>query len=123
MTCEVSLGEYDGDTPKVFESSFKVARKQHTCYECRDSIAEGQRHEVVTGLWGDRWETYRFCEPCSEASREFYDGARTFGALWNEMGNEWDEGAHVQACVNRLTTVAAKAHMLRQWRRWKGLEA
>lgn len=34
----------------------------------------------------------------------------------------WSGGAHVQACVQRLSSVKAKQHLLRQWRKWKGLE-
>jgi hypothetical protein len=38
------------------------------------------------------------------------------------MEEAWDEGAHITACLNRLTTVGAKERLLTQWRKWKELD-
>lgn len=59
---------------------------------------------------------------CSEISHEFTTGAREFGNLWCELQDNWDEGTHLQACLNRLSTATAKEHMRRRWMKWKGLE-
>lgn len=120
--CDVQLGDYDGDEATCFSEAFVTARKEHTCFECLDPIRRGQRHERVSGIWEGEWHTYRFCEPCSESSREFFDGGRTFGVLWDGMEENWDQGAHLQSCLNRLSTIAAKEHMRRRWLKWKGLE-
>lgn len=120
--CDVSLGDYDGDPASVFNSHVLKARKPHKCFECSQLISIGAMHERVSGKWDGKWETYRFCLPCSEISREFSDGGRTFGYLWEGMGENWDEGAHLQACLNRLTTVAAKEQLRDQWLQWKGIE-
>lgn len=119
-TCDVSIGEYDGDAPSVFHESIVTARKAHKCNECNEPIVPGQKYERVSGKWDD-WQVYRFCLPCSEAQREFSEGARIFGVLWDEMRENWAGGAHLQACLNRLTTVAAKTHMRQQWLKWKRL--
>jgi hypothetical protein len=123
-TCDVSIGgDYDGDQATVYNERHVVARKAHACYECREPIAPGTRHKVVTGLWEGRWETYRWCPACDEIVAEFSGGPRSFGVLWEEMEQNWDEGAHLQACLNRVTTAAAKTLMTRRWRKWKGLDA
>ncbi len=122
-TCEVSIGgDYDGDVATVYNDRTVKARKAHKCYECGEQIPIGAEHRCVTGLWDGKWETYRWCAACHEVVGEFSDGARVFGSLWEEMEANWDEGAHLQACLNRLSSAAAKAHMVRRWRKWKELE-
>ena len=117
--CDVSLSDYDGDQASVFRSHTPTARKAHKCYECGVTIPVGAKYERVNGLWDARWSTYRFCLPCSEIAKEFSDGGRCFGFLWEGMEENWDEGAHITACLNRLSTAAAKERLLRQWRLWK----
>jgi hypothetical protein len=34
------------------------------------------------------------------------------------MASEWDNGAHVQSCIARLTTARAKEHMRQRWVKW-----
>ena len=122
-TCDVAIGgDYDGDAPTVYNERWVTARKVHTCYECGDPIPVGACHHVVTGLWEGQWETYRWCAACHEIVGEFSEGPRCFGVMWDEMKMNWDEGAHLQACLNRVTSVQAKQMMARQWRKWKGLE-
>jgi hypothetical protein len=121
-TCEVSLGDYDGDPAEIFRSHNVTARKPHQCFECRETIPVGARYERVNGKWDGVWSTYRFCLPCSEISREFSDSGRTFGYLWEGMGENWDEGAHITACLNRLTTADAKRRLHDQWLEWKDLK-
>lgn len=122
-TCEVSLGDYDGDAPKVFNSEEVKARKAHQCFECKLSIPVGVLHERVTGLWESGWETYRFCLACSEIGREFSESGRSFGNLWEGMRENWHQGANLQACLNRLTTVAAKTKLRDEWLADKGIES
>ena len=119
--CEVSLSDYDGESPDVFNSHVLTARKPHKCFECGYVIQPGDRYERVSGKWEREWSTYRFCLPCSEIGLEFADGGRCFGFLWEGMEENWDEGAHITACMNRLTTAAAKQRLLSQWLKWKDL--
>lgn len=44
------------------------------------------------------------------------------GCFWESMREQWAEGAHITACVQRLSTVRAKVLMVAQWRRWKDLD-
>lgn len=121
MSCDVSLGDYDGDAPKVFNASDVTARKDHQCFECQSVIPRGATYERVTGLWEAGWETYRFCLACAEISREFSENGRSFGTLWDGMREGWAEGANLQSCLNRLSTVAAKTKLRDQWLKDKGI--
>jgi hypothetical protein len=122
-TCDVSLGDYEGDPAEVYHESAVKARKPHQCNECREPVPVSATYTRVSGKWDGEWSTWRFCAACWEALSEFSDGGKTFGVLWDEMQNNWAHGAHLQACLNRLTTAGAKQHMTRQWRKWKKLES
>ncbi len=122
-TCDVSIGGYDGDPAEFFHVSIVKARKAHTCNECWEPIAPGQQYERVAGKWDDKWSIWRQCLACREIGSEFSKDGRVFGMLWEDFTNNWEEGAHLQACLNRLTTVAAKELMVRRWRQWKRLES
>jgi hypothetical protein len=122
--CDFSIdGDYDGDTPSFFVEKIVAARKSHACNECGSVIAPREKYRRVSGKWDDEVRSYCFCLPCEETAGEFFESnsSRTFGTLWEEIENNWDHGAHLQACLNRLTTVAAKEHMRRRWMQWKGL--
>jgi hypothetical protein len=121
--CDFSIdADYDGDVASFYDERIVTARKPHQCTECGETIPVKAKYQRVTGKWDGRLDTYHFCLMCHEASGEFFEGGeRCFGVLWDEMISNWEEGAHLQACLNRLTTVAAKEHMRRQWMKWKGL--
>ena len=119
--CDVSLGDYDGDSADFYREQHVTGRKSHQCWECREVIERGARHVVVSGKWDDEVRTYRFCLACWEVMGEFSEGSRTFGLTWETFRDEWHNGATLQGCLNRLTSVDAKALMTRQWQKWKGL--
>jgi hypothetical protein len=121
MSCDVSLGEWDGDEAEFYNETTVTARKPHACHECRTEIAKGERHVRVSGKWDGELRTYRFCLACWEISGEFSERGRTFGIVWDEFQSQWGEGAHLQSCINRVATVAAKSKLREQWMKWKGL--
>jgi hypothetical protein len=41
--------------------------------------------------------------------------------VWEEFEQQWHDGANLQACLNRVSTVAAKAKLRAQWQKWKGI--
>lgn len=121
-TCDFSIeGDYDGDTAQFYNESTVKARKPHKCFECGETIPAGARYKRASGKWEGQMETYHFCAGCDEAAGEFVEGARNFGMLWEEFESNWEDGAHLQACLNRLSTAAAKEHMLKRWLQWKGI--
>ena len=119
--CDVSLGDYDGDAAELYHEAIVTARTPKKCDECNETIEPKQRYERVSGKWDGEWSVWRSCLPCSEALTEFSENGRCFGVLWDGMRDNWEQGAHLQACLNRLTTTAAKEHMRRQWLKWKRL--
>lgn len=121
MTCEVSLCEWDGDSAEFYNESVVKARKAHACHECRQPIEPGQDYERITGKWDGHVETYRFCMACSEIQREFSENGRVFGNMWEDFRENWRSGANLQACMNRVSTVAAKSKLRDEWQQWKGL--
>lgn len=121
MNCELSLGEYDGDAAICYEEKIVKARKPHRCYECHDTIPAGEQYERVSGIWEGKWETYHFCLPCREIAHEFSEGAIQFGVMWEDFHENWSAGANLQACLNRVSSVAAKTKLRDEWVSWKGL--
>jgi len=121
--CDVSIGGYDGDVASVWNVKTVKARTPHVCDECGETIVPTQQYERASGLFDGEWSTWRICLPCCEVSAEFTEsGGRVYGgAMWNELVDQWEQGAHLQACLNRLTTAAAKAMMRRRWMKWKRL--
>lgn len=124
-TCDVSIGGYDGDPAEVWSVKRVTARKAHVCAECREMIQPTQQYERAVGLFDGEWSTWRICLSCCEISVEFTEGGgRVYGGeMWQELEDNWAGGAHLQACLNRLTTVSAKELMRRRWLKWKQIEA
>lgn len=122
-TCDVSIGEYDGDAASFYHETTPKARKTHTCIECRETIPIGARYTKSVGKWDGEFSTVRLCESCKEIGAEFSNGGSwAYGTIWDELETNWDDGAHLQACLNRLTSVSAKELLARKWRKWKGIE-
>ncbi|WP_427501345.1 hypothetical protein ACQE3E_06490 [Methylomonas sp. MED-D] len=53
----------DGERPKIYSASRRIARKAHRCDECCRTIQPGERYEYVFGVW-DRPEQFRTCQHC-----------------------------------------------------------
>lgn len=118
--CEVDFGDASGDAEPVdFVNRRTVkARKPHTCAECHGLIAVGESHETRAYRFEGEFHAERVCAPCQEAAGEF--GWHILGgSLWVMFQEEWDGGANVQGCINRLTTARAKEHMRQQWAAWQ----
>lgn len=120
--CDVRIGEYDGDQAEFSCITRQVARKQHVCCECHEPIQIGGVYVKWVGKWDGAFDTWKFCAACYAIAHEFSEGGITIGVLWDELQENWAQGAHLQACLNRLATVEQKALMTRKWRKWKGLD-
>ena len=59
-TCDPSVGE----TFDLFDESFPIACKEHTCTECNRIIKKGERYQRVRALFEGRWEHYKTCIGC-----------------------------------------------------------
>lgn len=86
----------DGESPQFSRTSIVKARKEHRCCECRAPIKPGERHEVVRGKWGNRFETFRTCLPCRRVRASLLRCGYVFGYLWDDVHAAFCEG---EECV------------------------
>ena len=75
--------DYDG--PICPRDRNVKARKEYTCCECGDRIKKGTLHRVYSGLWDEKWETYRFCMTCTRVGHDYFCGGWAFGQLWYDL--------------------------------------
>lgn len=118
--CEVDFTDTcdEADPVEFVNRREVVARKPHRCSDCGGEIAAGERHLVAAYKFEGEFACERQCDPCREAAGEF--GYHLLGGdLWAMFAEEWDNGAHIQACLNRLTTARAKEHMRQRYLRYQ----
>lgn len=121
------LSNEDGDRAELYTSEIRKARKEHCCCECRQPIAPGQTYEhVFMILDGDR-QTYKTCDLCVEIRGHFScDGGWFFETVWEELREHLFDHMTL-GCLGEIgekpgLSSAAKAKVIAQWRKWKGLE-
>jgi hypothetical protein len=123
MACDVCIGVDSIDEPFEFSTvEIRKARKPHACFECHQQIKLGDSYEHTTGKFDGRFATYRTCLLCREIRDVFTCGnSWYYGELWEEMREgAFENLTTASPCFNELS-LAAKAFVLEQWRRWKGL--
>ncbi|GAA6622864.1 hypothetical protein [Scytonema sp. NUACC26] len=77
----------DYEHPKVWNEVERVSRKQHKCSECDRQINKGTKYWYISGLWFDKWETYKMCIDCHKIHnkcREKMDCGAPMGGLIQE---------------------------------------
>ena len=124
MSCGVTLNSYESWDCGGFyrEQHVKHARKAHRCTECQKPIVQGDAYVRVSGKNEDDVWSHAVCEPCMALLKEFSDdGSWCFGEMWDTFRCEWHSGASLQGCMNRVSTVAAKAKLRDEWLAWKGI--
>lgn len=116
--CEVDFSDADADPVEFCKRKTVTARKAHICSECGGPIAAGEHYQRVASVFEGEFGVDKICAPCQETAGEF--GCHIVGGvLWEMLYEEWDQGAHVQACINRLESARAKEHMRQQWVKWQ----
>ena len=115
--CGVCLTGFDGDC-EFCSVRVRTARKPNRCSECHKEITRGEKYEYAWGKSdGDFW-TAITCLTCAEIAKTFYCDGRWFGGmLWDHMQDVFPE--MTTGCLERLTSVAAKAELMRRWNEWK----
>jgi len=60
--CSAEVDEY----ADLYREEFPIARKTHTCCECREkaAILPGQEYHKVAMLYDGIWSEYKTCMPC-----------------------------------------------------------
>lgn len=74
------------DGPEFFREQWAVARKPHTCCECREIIQPGDRYCAVAGKWEGEFSTFATCERCQDLRDSYVElgYCYTFGTLWSD---------------------------------------
>lgn len=118
--CEVDFDDAsdDADPVQFYDEKIVRGRKAHTCTECGADIAIGEEHQRKSYRFEGTFHCDRICAACQEAAGEF-SFRMVGGMLWESFWNEWDNGANLQGCLNRLASVRAKTTMRDQWQRWQ----
>lgn len=63
----------------VGSSEDRVARKEHTCEECRRTIPRGATYRHITGLYDGGWWSAKVCARCHRAWRRAEDRGALVG--------------------------------------------
>lgn len=110
----------EGDLPEFYDERWVVARKPHTCHECRRPIAIGQRYYRVTGKWDGDVNSFRICADCQDIQQSLYcDGSYSFGTLWSDIEDQlFPTGGVNTACLDKLATADAKQYLAQRWWTW-----
>ncbi len=117
--CNICVEGNDmNDLPEFHVEKIVVARQPHVCCECKGAIQKKERHEVVKGKWDRRIDTFRTCALCLEIRGAFFCRTWTYGAMWEDLQDQLFQ-YFSEACVAKLTTVAAKQKLRDRWHTWK----
>lgn len=107
-------GEYSPDFQSL---KWVKARKPHKCCECRRQIQPGESYLRYTGKWDGEMNTYRTCAVCEDIRSSLCcGGSFIFGDLWEKIHDQiFCEKGLTIACIDKLTTVAAKEKLQTAW--------
>ena len=86
----------EGEPWRVYRWTMRTARKPHQCYDCRRTIAAGERYHYAVGLPDDRprrWEVMKLCAHCDAASEwlTVMCNGWLYGGIGMELREHWDE--------------------------------
>ena len=121
--CAVVVGGGDYDCCVEFKwRTEPVARKNHTCCECRGEIVHGMKYErICRKLDGDIYVT-KTCSVCAEIRDAFASDEGAYpapGELWMDLSRCFRY--ITTGCFDRLATAEAKAKLREKWMKWKGI--
>lgn len=110
----------EGDEPAtLYHSVTIVARRDHGCDECSESIPRGAAYERVKGLWDGRWSTFKTCLSCVEIRNHFGCGRGwCHGTLWDDLEENFFPGMKAGGpCMEGLSP-EAKARLFERRSKW-----
>ena len=84
VTCCPLQGN-DGPAPSCSSRDVRKARKEHVCYECRGTIARGERYEYASGVWDGRPDSFKTCLLCAEIRDHFACEGWIYGEVWSDL--------------------------------------
>ena len=72
----------DIDPVDVYEVRRPVARKEHRCDECRETIRPGTRYARVNSLCDGSWVHATRCTPCQQIAEDYCCSIVNPGMVW-----------------------------------------
>lgn len=122
MGCGVCIGGGDYEAPEFYSEVDRIARKEHTCVECKRTILKGEQYSYITGKWDGDIRSYKTCLTCMEIGDVLScNGGRGIGELWDDI-RESVFPAMSYACIENLS-IHAKHIMIDAWREYKKFPA
>jgi hypothetical protein len=123
MSCaDVCLDMDCGHDNEFYAESWRVARREHRCCECRRTIRPGERYQRASGKSdGDFWMA-KTCAQCAEIRKAFVCGSWEFERLWECIAEElfpvWQTHSPID-CLAKLETPEAIAKCREQFAAWQ----
>jgi hypothetical protein len=71
----------------TYNQTWRIARKDHVCYECGRTISKKEKYQYTFGVWGGDVNTYKTCEHCVVGQKWLWEtcGGYLHGGLDEEM--------------------------------------
>ena len=79
--CSVDVDE----VAEFYSESYPVAKKAHTCCECKGDINIGDKYHKVTGKWEGNFSTYKTCMTCDNIRNHYCSSGFYFGSLREQI--------------------------------------
>jgi hypothetical protein len=84
--CDDDFGD-----PVELQSRWRIARKPHYCFACRETIRSADRYHFVVQNYDGELSTFKHCLRCWTMIREILD-AGALSVQWNlDCGLDWEE--------------------------------
>lgn len=82
MCCPLQTSD---EGPSCYSTCVRRARKDHTCSECRSTIARGEKYNYDSGIWDGRPDSFKTCLLCVEIRTHFSCEGWVYGCLWGDL--------------------------------------
>jgi len=116
--CNVCINSDYDSLPDFCSKEVRIARSQHTCCECRETILPGQEYEYVAGKWDGDFSIFKTCSACvSIRDGLSCDGSYVFTTLWEDIGELFPY--LTTGCLSKIGSAAGKKKLLDRWREWR----
>lgn len=76
------------DGPSAWSERYRVARKEHHCCACRETIRVGDRYHYASGVWDGSGGSFKHCLRCW-AMLEALEGKIEGAVLTLDCGEDW----------------------------------
>jgi len=72
---------YCDDYSTCLSDTYPIARKEHICCECNETIKPGEKYNVYTGVYDGDFFTKKTCLICDRIRNDFCRSGFIFGEL------------------------------------------